>query len=346
MSIQGTSLPNPPRRIEVIHYLRGLASLAVAWFHLTNQWSDGIRVSGQYGWLGVEVFFVISGFVIPYSISITYENYSASAFTSFISRRLVRIEVPYITSIALVIVLGHLSALAPGFRGIPPNYTVADVVSNIFYMAGWTGQKWLQPVYWTLAYEFAFYLTIGLLYSVLFEKRRPLAYCLAVGVLLAGVIWGAINYLVLLFVMGSAIFAYVKDRKQYLAAMSALIACAIAIALAGNSVIASIGLITATIIGFGRAFHVNGYLGRVLTYLGTISYSLYLVHVPIGGRVVNLASRFTHDQLGHLFVYGMALTIAVSCAHIFYVYIERPALRKARQLVYVRIGRQERELAH
>ena len=237
MNAQGHSLPNEPKRIEVIHYLRGLASLAVAWFHLTR-WPDGVPISGTYGWLGVEVFFVISGFVIPYSISTTYETYSTSAFASFISRRLVRIEVPYIVSIILVIMLDHISALTPGFHGATPNFTAAQIASNIFYVAAWTGQKWLQPVYWTLAYEFAFYLTIGLLYSVLFGKRRSLAYSFVVAVLLVAAIGGVISSLVLLFVMGTSVFRYVKGSERHLVAMSTVIACAIAIEFAGSQAIA------------------------------------------------------------------------------------------------------------
>ncbi len=345
MDVQSRSLSGTPRRIEVIHYLRGLASLAVAWFHLTNQWTDGVRVSGSYGWLGVEVFFVISGFVIPYSISTTYETYSASAFASFISRRLVRIEMPYIMSIILVIVLGHLSALAPGFHGTTPNYTASQIASNIFYVAAWADQEWLQPVYWTLAYEFAFYLTIGLLFSVLFGKGRSLAYSLAAVILILAAIWGAINYLVLLFVIGSALFRYERGRERRLIAIGTVIACAIAIAWVGSSVIAITGLTTATAIGFGRAARVNGNVGRVLTYLGTISYSLYLVHVPIGGRIVNLAARFVHGQFEHLIVSGLALVITLAVAHVFYICVERPALRKARQLIHLRVGREARESA-
>jgi peptidoglycan/LPS O-acetylase OafA/YrhL len=42
------------RRLLAIEYLRGLASLAVAWFHLTNQYAmDWVRASGSLGYLGV-----------------------------------------------------------------------------------------------------------------------------------------------------------------------------------------------------------------------------------------------------------------------------------------------------
>lgn len=327
------ALPDVRRRIDIVQYLRGLASLAVAWFHLTNSWTDGVRVSGSFGWLGVDVFFVISGFVIPYSISMTYETYSLKTFVNFISRRFVRIEFPYIVSIIVVIVLAHFSALSPGFQGKAADYTTAQIISNIFYIASWTGQEWMEPVYWTLAYEFAFYLTIGLLFSVLFGKRRSLAYWFAVGIFVLAVSRGFMGSLVLLFVMGSAVFRYIMGRERLVYATGIVIVCTIVTVLAGNLASAMAGLVAATTIGLGRGFQLSGRPGWILTYLGTISYSLYLIHVPVGGRVVNLGRRFVHGEFGHLIVSGLALAVALAFAHLFYVFVERPALRKARQLV-------------
>ena len=62
--------------IDVLDHLRGFAALAVCLFHLSFANSgflpagDPIRSVGAFGYLGVEIFFVISGFVIPYSLSL------------------------------------------------------------------------------------------------------------------------------------------------------------------------------------------------------------------------------------------------------------------------------------
>lgn len=53
-------------RLQHLDALRGLAAFSVVWFHLTasgygQEWSN----FGKYGYLGVHVFFVISGFIIP-----------------------------------------------------------------------------------------------------------------------------------------------------------------------------------------------------------------------------------------------------------------------------------------
>src|SRR5262245_2564074 len=95
--------------------LRGPASLAVCWFHLTRFHYNVpdrrvfhlLRQTGDYGWLGVEVFFVISGFVIPYSLY--RARYRVRDFFMYLARRIVRLDPPYLAAIALVLALASLS---------------------------------------------------------------------------------------------------------------------------------------------------------------------------------------------------------------------------------------------
>ncbi len=56
-------------RLDILDALRGLAALSVAFFHFTNAMNPTIfQQIANLGWLGVEVFFVITGFIIPYSL--------------------------------------------------------------------------------------------------------------------------------------------------------------------------------------------------------------------------------------------------------------------------------------
>jgi len=93
-----------------------MAAISVAAFHFSGPLSsEAAKFIGTYTWLGVDVFFVISGFVIP--LSLHGRGYRPSHFPTFMLRRLLRLEPPYLASIAMVILLGYLSSLAPGFQG-------------------------------------------------------------------------------------------------------------------------------------------------------------------------------------------------------------------------------------
>jgi hypothetical protein len=60
------SIARQSQRIETVDALRGVAALSVAWYHFTHGnltfLRDGrLKSSGAYGWLGLEMFFVLSG---------------------------------------------------------------------------------------------------------------------------------------------------------------------------------------------------------------------------------------------------------------------------------------------
>ena len=315
-----------------MEYLRGIASLAVAWFHLTNTYSHGFASwTGSYGWLGVDVFFVLSGFIIPYSLWSGDRAPSLRTFVDFLGRRIVRLEPPYFASLILVLVLAYVSAATPGFRGPPPEYTVPQVALHLFYMIPLTHYPWLQPVYWSLAYEFVFYLAAGLAYWVLSGKNT--ASCLIASLLLlSAVATGWLPPRFLLFVIGVYLFRNVAGLETL--GISIAVACCAGLAIAHYESVATgiVGILTALMIKLGRNIEMQRTTGKLLLFLGAISYSLYLVHVPIGGRVVNLGSRIITEPLEQFFLSIFALMISIGFAWVFYRAVERPSARLSRHL--------------
>ncbi len=212
-------------RISIIEVMRGLSSVGVALFHFSGQISSGIsKVITSYGWLGVDVFFVISGFVIP--LSLYGRGYTISDFPRFMLRRLVRSEPPYLASIALVILLGYASSMAPGFHGTSPSYSAGQVASHLFYAIPLTSYAWLNPVYWSLAYEFVFYIIVGLCFCALMERR------IFWTVLLAGAVaftlfalQSAINVRPLEFLVGSLIMRFAVDDDRRVEAGTWIAVC-------------------------------------------------------------------------------------------------------------------------
>lgn len=323
-----------PGRVAIVEYLRGLAALSVTWFHLTNTYSDGwVKASGSLGWLGVEVFFVISGFVIPLSISRASSDYSWRDFPVFMMRRLVRLEPPYLVSIALVVVLWHLSAIAPEFQGQHPDYTALQLAAHLFYLIPMTGFDWLQPVYWSLAWEFAFYITMGLVFALVNPSRSSGGwYALAV-LMLFLVATGLIPERALLFVIGISLFRItVRDRDSFPSGDVTVGALSAALIATFDLKIALVGACTALLIYVFREHRMPGAFGTAMVRLGAISYSLYLTHVPIGGRVVNLGKRFVDGQVFEFALSAIALTLCVAFAAAFWRFIERPCVNLGRTL--------------
>ena len=71
-----------------------------------------------------------------------------------------------------------------------------------------------------------------------------------------------------------------------------------------------------------------------LLWFGSISYSLFLIHVPIGGRVVNLLSRWALTPTTQLFACLLALLVSVLVAQLFYAMIELPSHQWSRNLLW------------
>ncbi|MGB5085361.1 MAG: hypothetical protein WBO09_12275 [Methylocystis silviterrae] len=71
---------------------------------------------------------------------------------------------------------------------------------------------------------------------------------------------------------------------------------------------------------------------RMLHFLGAISYSLYLLHVPIGGRVVNLGQRFGGGEIFYLVLSLTALFVCILAAATYWRFIESPAHRLAKTI--------------
>ncbi len=324
-----------PARMLTLEYLRGLASLSVAWFHMTNGFKDSwVAWAGSGGWLGVEAFFVISGFVIPYSLWSSYESYSLRDLPHFLGRRVLRIEPPYLISILMVLALGWASSLAPGFQGQPPAFEPGQVAAHLLYLVPFTQFSWLQPVYWTLAFEFAFYITIAFLFPSLSGPGRFLMFLAVAAGLAILVAFGLASTLILLFVMGVGVYRCLTGQDRHLMTLTILVACGLIMALEKAPAQAAVGFITSVLILYhSYLFKYIKIFTTPLAWLGTISYSLYLVHVPIGGRVVNIGKRFVHDDLGYLAVAFIALLCSLVAAYVFYRLVEVPAMRLAQKLL-------------
>jgi len=311
-------------RLSTLDALRGVASLGVCWFHFTHGnvlfLTDGwIKASGTYGWTGVECFFVISGFIIPYAMQ--RACYHLSDFGRFALKRITRVDPPYLVNIVLVIVLGYISAHVPGYRGSQSTFFSArQLLLHLGYLNSFTSEPWINPVYWTLGIEAQWYVLIGLIFPI--TRKRVGWWVVATAVLLSltvsngNLIFPHLPF----FLSGFAVFRYkIGDLRDHTIVSILIILLLLALAVSGQIVMSAVGFVTALAIAFLSVKSAS------LNLLGTISYSLYLVHVPIGGRVINLGERLNLGIPEKVFFLCAAVGASIAAAYFFYALVEKPA---------------------
>lgn len=316
------------QRVTAVEWLRGLAALAVCWYHFTNGGplvhSGWLRSSGQYGWLGVECFFVVSAFVIP--LSLHRGRFTLrTGWRTFLAKRITRLDPPYLVAVAVGVGLAYASAAAPGFTGPRPHFTAAQLLSHLGYLNAVLGYEWVNPVFWTLGVEFQFYLLIALAYPALTARRATVRVAAIIG--LAGLSLvptgaGVVLHYLAVFAIGLATFQRqvgLLNRRTYAGMLVVLVAIAWA---AHGPAVAVVAVASSLAIAFVRVSP-----PPAVRLLGSMSYSLYLFHVPIGGRIVNLGSRFAQSVPAQILVLGSALVASAGVAYLALRYVERPAQR-------------------
>ena len=197
----------------ILDPLRFAAALGVAVFHLTFwSWawpSTGVAPGFEhyvaaglqfqsaapftwFGWVGVEIFFVISGFVIANSAS------KASAAEFLVGRALRLYPAVWVcATLTFIVLLVFASGSASEFVG-------PYLKAMLLIPKGLNGQ-WLDCIYWTLAAEMAFY---GLVFCTLLTKKITLRH-LAFGLTIWSALFNAFSLLVLSGVIRSEILYFV-----------------------------------------------------------------------------------------------------------------------------------------
>lgn len=318
--------------LYVVDVLRAFAALAVCLFHFG--YSPSMRDSPlatlalsatSYGHLGVAVFFVISGFVIP--LSMGNWRLSKRSLGMHLCRRLFRLYPPYVIASALSILLWWASSVSPGFQGTPLAFSVGDILANLTMTSSIFHRSWFLVVAWSLAIEVQFYIAIAFVLPLLLHKRSELRLLtmlawVAMPLLPAGgayfVEYGA------LFGMGMAVYL----RRKNLLSRTEFVALVISAAAVQTFVesLASALASMATTAAMFTAPRPN----KMIAALGAISYSLYLIHIPIGGRVINLGLRLPTFPGRWLLLMTTATLASILAAAVFYRIIEKPWIARSR----------------
>jgi peptidoglycan/LPS O-acetylase OafA/YrhL len=318
-----------------IDMLRGIAALSVVFYHfvLGNptrfEQLPVLQSIASFGHLGVQLFFVISGFVIPYSMYLA--NYDLRNIGRFLLRRFARLEPPYLVSIIVCLVVAYAATLHPAYRGNTPSYSMPQLALHLAYLNTFFGYEWINVVYWTLAIEFQYYIIIALLYASLVQSSAVRVYLICGVSAVLTYIFPQKNFIFLhapFFWCGISLFLYKTKRFGLNETVVFIFANMILVYFMQDIGYVVAGFVAVLVIVFAAAQH------EIWRFLGSISYSLYLLHVPIGQRVMNVSENIIHNPYVMFVTMLLCILLMIFVSWVFFRVIEIPAHRWAKKIKY------------
>ncbi len=332
-----------PTTFRSIQVMRGIACLLVLAFHVALQLDTyyGIswpRLLFSQGYAGVDLFFVISGFVIAYSSQSLLGR--PTFFGRYWLKRLVRVYPLY----WLVLILSIVGLVLTAPDKVPTG-TVSAVIEHWLAVALLIpGHEAVNAVSWSLSYELYFYA----LFSLLLLSGQAWYVLIGVGMVTLIHVVGAPTYtetsfffspFTLEFYLGIAVW-YVSARIERSAwpAVGSLVT-AIGIISVGQSAVTNedhlqrtivFGTASGLVVFAGIAFEQNGQFRSPnwLRAVGDASYVLYLLHLPCLIIVNKWLIGQRPNQLSVLVLNGMTIFLLIIASHYLHIHLEKPIMRR------------------
>lgn len=295
-------------KYQWLQVARAVAALGVLLFHVSTFWEgipwlEPVVAASHWGFFGVDIFFVLSGFVIAGSIARKQGRHDA---LQFVGLRFARIYLGYWPALLL------FAAVTWGIQGVP--LPLDKAWQSVFLLSGKIENHWLA-IAWSLFFELYFYGLAALLIVLVPPPRRALAISAAMAMIAA---WNAgwlvldvetvqaglqprrdvLSGLVLEFLIGCVLY-----ELRHLFAFSALqVLNLISLATVTFAIgtfnhwfdkievlrAGTFGLAAAALIALALCLERSPYRPwRWLVFTGDSSYALYLTHIVVIGLAVN-----------------------------------------------------------
>ncbi|MEZ8341244.1 acyltransferase family protein [Vibrio cyclitrophicus] len=314
------------KRITAIDGMRGGAVLAVVFFHFLSEFPrrygmvefEFFRV-GQYG---VQLFFVISGFVIFMSLE-------KNNFRKFIISRISRLYPAYWIGCSLTFITISLYPIGVDLSFI-------DFIINLTMLQAFFGVEHVDGSYWTLTYELVFYFYA---ITIFISKNNTLKKCLLI--LFLQLLYGISvhfnipfyrpveAFLLLqffnLFICGILFYEYHKNNITLTCSvfLNVLIVFIQFLIFRGESALVLVFII---FIFYGVLFERLKFLSHpIILHFGGLSYSLYILHQYIGYAVILKVNKLIGSQF---IATCCALLLTYILAYLNFILVEDKINRK------------------
>lgn len=334
--------------------LRGLAALWVVFNHTQEYLPNALpeipsvirQPLIQYGGLGVQVFFVLSGYVIAQSLQRT--RMDTPALGNFMVRRMVRLSPPYWAAVVFALVVSSVSAVAKDEVWSFPS--IGRLLAHVVYLPDLLNMEMINGVHWTLYIEVQFYVLIGIFLWLLAKAPQQGSAARLVPLIAFSTIAAAslihplfelrdgrehwFGAYVHAFVFGMLI-QWTRSKRLHPAVLAVFTAVlGLAWAIHGDSVVGGAFVAGAIVYAFTGPKGAFGLLEQPpFLFLGKISFSLYLVHSPVMGSVSYLGGKVLGESVGAELVTAVFEIIAsLIVGAVFWKIFEEPAMRWSKAL--------------
>ena len=339
--------------------IRGVAAWFVVLFHIRTgaetQLSPWLMQILGKGYLAVDLFFMLSGFVLWLNYSHALRARGAAGAPKFIARRVARIWPLHIFILGCTVALALLF-VATG-RAAPGHYPWSELPLHIVLAQNWgftAALTWNDPS-WSISCEFAAYLLFPLLVALVDWRKLPSPALLLLLALLPVTLHAlmsgggattlgsdiprfGLSRALIEFLMGTSLCALWSRWRA--APAAALLGCLAVLAATAAALLAGLipetlgvpwafaALLLAVALGAGRG---NPLAWKPIHYLGEISYATYLVHflLYILFKLVFVADP-AHVPLPLL---GLFLLLVLAASAALHHQLERPAQRRLNRAI-------------
>ena len=311
-------------RIKELDALRGLAALAVVFYHYTTQYDKMFGHSTELSWqlpygsFGVQLFFIISGFVIFLTLERAHKP------MDFVVSRVSRLYPAYWSAIILTSAIVWSFGLPGEERDLTITLINFSMIQGIFEIPDVDG------VYWTLLYELIFYVIMFTFFK--WGNLKKVHWLISIGVILniinsltAAIPWKIQLFLLLEYnhLFGAGILFYLIKKEGMQAKYSLPLLLCLAAQWCQGDMISSFLVTTFFLVFLLFIYEKITFIAiSPLVWLGSISYSLYLIHQNIGYIIITKTEALGYSPNIAIF---SALAISLLAAHLIMIKIERPS---------------------
>ncbi|HEY1721646.1 MAG TPA: acyltransferase [Magnetospirillaceae bacterium] len=318
--------------MEGLDALRGFAGLSVLAYHFLREYGltfhDGDYQAwmDRYGHYGVEIFFIVSGFVMYLTLS------RSPSLRHFVAARITRLAPAFYCCLAITTLLLVLHPLAD-----LPGPTLPKLAANLTMAPELFGQDAMDWSYWTLGYEFVFYAMIGAVF-LCGAMARIDGFCLA-WLLMSAALQLALPYiphrfgeLLLIgygqfFIIGIALCRFHRGGATRLT--GTVLALAVATSLFGCSwraptpglLYTGVTLLLTLLAWVAISDRIPRAIRTPLSWVATVSFPLFLIHQFLGYHII---AALRNDGLTLPASIAIATACSITLAVMIYRFVELP----------------------